>query len=74
MLRPWRGHIAGPFNKDMCPDTSQRISVVPREPGPNPNIVELGVSALEKIQRSASRGLISFDFVHAVFLFDSISL
>lgn len=74
MLRPWRGHIPGPFNKDMCPDISQRISVAPREHGPNPNIAGLGVSASEKIQRSDSRGLMSFDFVHAVFLFDSIHL
>ena len=48
------------FNKDSCPNISKGVSVVPREPGPNPNIAGLGVSASEETQRSDGRGLIDF--------------
>lgn len=71
MIRPLGSHIPGPFNEDSCPDISQRVGVVPRECGPNPNIVGRGVSASQQTQRTDSR---VFDFEHALFLSDSISL
>lgn len=74
MIRPLGNYIPGPLNQDSCLDISQRVSVVPREHGPNPSIAGRGVSASEKTQRSDSRVLLSFDFVHALFFFDFISL
>lgn len=71
MIRPLGSHIPGHFNEDSCPDISQRVGVVPRECGPNPNIVGRGVSASQQTQRTDSR---VFDFEHALFLSDSISL
>lgn len=44
------------FNKDSCPNISKGVSVVPREPGPNPNIAGLGVSASEETQRVMAGG------------------
>lgn len=71
MIRPLGSYIPSPFNQDSCLDISQRVGVVPRECGPNPNIVGQGVSGSQKTQRTDSR---VFDFEHAFSLFDSISL
>lgn len=70
MIRPLGSHIPGPLNEDSCPDISQRVGVVPRECGPNTNIVGQGVSA-QQTQRTDSR---VFGFEPALFLSDSISL
>lgn len=74
MIRPLESHIQSPVNQDSCPDISQRVSVVPWECGPNSSIAGQGVSDSERTQRSDSRVLLSFDFVHVLFFFDSVSL
>lgn len=64
-----RSHIPDLFQQDSWPDIYLRVSVVPREPGPNPNVARLGMSASERMHSSESKGLGEFWFCACCFSF-----